>query len=168
MEQFVFGMADLKVGTTDAVTGLGTAMVSVGKVYKDSASITEGDATETPIYSQQQPNTPVKVFTVPAIAKLVFSLMSTDVDTLILVCGGTKTTVDTVVKWHAPSGGVTIEKAFELTTTDGTKIEIPRGQVIGKRNFQVRDNGIFLIDVTVIPLASKVANVSSFILTQAA
>ncbi|MGY3054382.1 hypothetical protein ACVWYG_002589 [Pedobacter sp. UYEF25] len=161
MELYAFGLKTLKMGTIDPATGLPVALTDVGNVYKDSVGYTGGDVTKTPVFSQQKPNTPAKEFSSKGAGAFVFNLMSTDVDKLALFAVGTVTTLNTVKQLNIADDPITLEAAFEMETTDGTKFTILRGSVTSKANWKVADNGIWLTEITVTPLLPKVAGLSS-------
>ena len=167
MELYAVGLEYLKKGGIDAVTGLPTALASVGNVYRDSVGFTGGDVSKTEIFAQQF-ETPVKVFNKKAAAAFVFQIMSTQADTLKAFLGGTVAEVGGVKTWSAPDTAETIEASFEMKTLDGTIITIHRGDVVGKENFKVSDEGIWLTEVTVTPLQPKISGVKKYTVTNPA
>lgn len=163
MEILSFGIKTFKIGDIDPDTGLGTGLTEIS-VFKDSAELSEGDPQQNPIYSEQSPFIPKKIFLSPSGDTLKFSVMSTDADTLALLLGGVVTTVagPPIVKtWNKADGVVDIEKYFEIETVDGAIIKIYRGKTLGKKNFKFSAAGILLIDVTVVPMVPLVADLSS-------
>ena len=165
MEMISFGLRSLKIGDIDPVTGLGTNMVSIGDVYKDTCDLIESDPQKFPHFSEQNPTNAVKIFTQAGEEVLKFSLMSTSSASLATVLGGTVTTLDTVTTWNKPAANTDIEKFVELITVDGTKIVYPRASMTGKRNYQIRANGINLIDVFMTPMQPLVAGLAAVMQT---
>lgn len=160
-EKYSYGLLTAKVGTTDVATGLGTGLADMGSIFKDTMELMESDIAQTPLFAQQDPNTPKLVLHGGSQETVKLSLMDTSADTLAKYCGGTVTTVATVKTWNKPLVAPNLEMAFEFVTTDGAKIEIPRGSVAAKKNFKVADNSIWVLELTITPLASKVAGVKS-------
>ena len=159
MAKVAFGIKSMKAGGIDPVTGLPTGLEDVGDIYRDTGSWTETDGTETNHMAERKTD-PVVSIKEPGEETLVFSLMDTSAVNLEKWCGGTVTTVvDQPDVWNKPSGVTNIEKSLEIETEDGTVFTIHRGKVTTKRNLTPTRTGIFLLEVTVKPMAPLVEGV---------
>jgi hypothetical protein len=165
MSKVAFGVTSVKMGDIDPATGLPTALTDVGDIYRDTATMTEADGEVTNHFAERKTD-PVVTIEEPGEETLQFSLMDISADNLVKYLGGTVTEVlDQPDVWNKPDGVVTIEKAFEITTDDGTIVTINRGRVRAKRNLTPTRNGIFLLEVTVRILAPKVDGVPAVTVT---
>jgi hypothetical protein len=159
MELYSVGLKSLKKGGIDPATGLPTNLLSVGNVFKDSVGYTGGDVTKTEIFAEQF-SAPVKVFNKKGAAAFVFQVMSTEGDTLKNFLGGTVVEVGGRKEWSEPDNNEVIEASYEMETWDGTILTIHRGDTVGKPNWKVAENGIWLTEITVTPLQPLIAGVA--------
>jgi len=165
MAKFSYGLKSGKSGTTDAQTGLGTALVDIGPVLKDTIELNESDPNPTQIFSQQNTNSPTVILPGGTVETIAFSVMDTSAASMARWCGGKVTTVNGRAKWGKPLLPVNLEGSFEFLTDDGALIEVPRAHFFGKKVFKMADNAIWVIEVTVTPLASNVANVDAVMIS---
>jgi len=154
---YSFGIKSAKRGEIDPQTGLGINMVSVGDIFKDTCDFTRADATKTQLYSEQSPDAAKVEFNKKGIANMKFSLMNTEADQKKAYLGGTVTTLEGTKTWNEPLGSPTIVYFYEFITTDGQVIRVYKGSTAGKENYQFRDQGIILLDISITPLAPDVA-----------
>jgi len=146
MGKVSYGVASIKAGGIDAVTGLPTALTSVGDVYKDTATMNETDGTETNHFAEMKTD-PVITITEPGEETVEFSLMDTSADNLLAWIGGTVTTVGVDDTWNKPRDIENIEKSLEITTEDGTVITVNRAKIMAKREHEPTRKGVMLIVV---------------------
>lgn len=165
---YSFGIKSLKMGTIDPVTGLGTNLTEVGDIYLDTCDFTRADATSTSHFSQQAPDTPKVTMSKKGIANLKFSIMNSDADTKSKFLGGTVTTLEGKKTWNEPRVTPKILRFYEIETTDGQIIKIYKGDTVGKENFQFRDQGLLLLDVSITPLLPDLAALPATSSTDAA
>jgi len=148
MAKYSYGISAFTMGDIDGTTGLQTSPVDLKEtVYKDTFNVTEEEGSSVDHYSEMD-STPKISFQDIGKETITFQMMDTDVDKLVLFLGGTKTVVGGRDTWNKPSGAVSIEKYIKVTTLDGTDLEYPRVQVSARKNFQLRKQGIWLLDVT--------------------
>jgi hypothetical protein len=164
---YSLGLKSAKRFDIDPETGLGINGVSVGDVFKDTMDYTRGDATQTNLYSQQQPDSPKITLNKKGIATCKFSVMNTEADQKKAYMGGTVTVVDGKKTWNEPATSPTLNYYYEFVTDDGQLIKIYNGSTSGKENYQFRDQGILLIDVVITPQAPIVADLPATSATDA-
>jgi len=160
------GLKSLKVGDFDPVTGEITNLVEV-EVYKDTLTLEESDPETTRHYAEGK-SSPKKIVYMPGDETVNFSVMDTSADSLKSCLGGDVTTLNGVKTWHKPKGFAEQIKALVAETVDGSIITIPRGSWIGKKNFSFNANGILLIDITVTPTETGVADLDAMTIADSA
>jgi hypothetical protein len=164
MAKYSYGIASLKVGDIDPVTGLMVSPLEIKEmVYRDTFNMTEEEGTTTDHYSEMD-TTPKVSFTEVGKETLTLQLMETQAEVLQKFLGGTVTTLDGSSAWSKPSGATSIEKFIDIETEDGTRVRIPRAKVTGRKNMQFRRNGIWLIDVTITPLSPLLGTLAAIVI----
>lgn len=162
--KYSYGISAFTIADIDPGTFLGINPVDVKElVYRDSFNMTEEEGTTTDHYSEMD-TTPKVSFTEVGKETITFQAMETQVDMLVLFLGGTKTTVASRDRWSKPTTATDIEKFVTITTNDGTTIQIPRCKITGRKNLQLRRNGIWLIDVTMTPLTPKGGTLAAIVI----
>jgi len=158
------GLAKIEVGAIAGDGGMGTDLATLGYTYQDSCTMTQDDPEETEHYAEEVDD-PIVVKRRKGKTTFAFQIMDPDVDTLVAVLGGTKTTTgeapDEVDTWNAPDKVPTIEKSLRITPEEGLQIDIPRGSITAKINGTFSKTGIFLIDVSVTPLKPTKAGLTA-------
>lgn len=150
--KIAYGIASFKVGDIDPTTGAILNPVEFkDAIYRDTMTFIQADGTTEKHYNEMD-NVPQAAITTPGEDEFKVSIMEALAANLETFLGGTVTTVTTVNTWHKPASVTSIEKYIEVITTDGTKITIPRAHVVGKKNFELKRNKIWLIDVSITPL----------------
>ena len=151
--KYSYGIQSFLFGEITPGTGaLGAATEMKEAVYRDTFNSTEAEGTTTDHYSEMD-STPKVSFTEVGKETITWQCMETDIDQLVRLLGGVKTTVDLVDSWSKPSGAVDLEKYIKVITMDGTILEYPRVKITSRRNFQLRRNGLWLLDVTMTVLS---------------
>jgi len=150
MSKYRFGYDTVKFHKIDPANGLALAGSEVDitdDILRDTFDFAEEDGTTTDIYSEMN-NTPVISFSEPGKETISLGVMEVTVDTLkefiggdIVVGGGGERT------WSKPANVANIERRLEIVTADGYQMIFPRVKVICKKNFQVRRNNIFVLDI---------------------
>lgn len=148
MPKYSYGINSFLVGDINATTGLLENGVEMKEaVYRDTFDVTEEEGTTTDHYSEMD-STPKVSFTEVGKETITLQLMDTDVDQLVRFLGGTKTVVGGRDTWNKPAGAVNVEKYIKVITMDGTDLEYPRVKITARKNFQLRRNGLWLLDLT--------------------
>jgi hypothetical protein len=147
MPVFQTGLKKLEIG--DFNNGTPNNFVEL-KVHRDTMTIDKPDATENKFYQAGQ-SSPVLITTQEAGGLMAsFDILDTSADTMLMLCGGTVTTVNNVKTWNSPVGNRSpIIKAIRATTLQGGLIVINRGALIAKESFSLAENNIAVIKVKV-------------------
>lgn len=168
MAKYSYGIASFEVGDINATTGAMENAIDIKEaVYRDSFNMTEEEGTTTDHYSEMD-TTPKISFTEVGKETLTLQIMETQATMLQRFLGGTVTTLDGSSAWSKPTGAPSIEKFLDITTSDGTRIRIPRAKVTGRKNMQFRRNGIWLIDVTITPLSPLLGTLAAMVINDPA
>lgn len=147
MTQKAYGVASIEMGDINAGTGLGENYADVGDVYKGTAIVEEAEPTSNDHYAELKRD-PVITVVENGNETIKFDLMDAGADTLVTLLGGTATDVMGVAdKWNKPASHVNVEKAFRITTDDGTIFEYNRVKVMAHRVLQPTRDGVFLTKV---------------------
>jgi hypothetical protein len=150
--KLIYGISSFKVGDIDPTTGgILNPVEFKDIIYRDTVSLIQNDGTTEKHYNEMD-NVPQAAITEPGEDVFKLSVMEAIANNLEIFLGGTVTTLTGVNTWHKPAGVTSVEKYIEFITVDGTKITIPRAHVVGKKNFDVKRNKLWLIDVTLTPL----------------
>lgn len=159
MEVFSYGLQSVKVSPIDAVTGLSTALVDIGKIYRDTAEFTQDDPEQFEHFSELDDN-PIVSKTRKGVKNISLRLMDTSADNLVKYLGGTVTTVAaTPDKWNEPNDTPEIELAFEFEMEDGAKVGVNRGRISGKLIPDPKRSGFTVLELMIKVLQPKVNGV---------
>lgn len=143
-----YGLAKIEMGDVGVTGSMGTVLTVLGKTLDQTVDFVQDDPTITDINSTED-DTPEETFSVPGKTNLKFSIMDCTSTTLAKVMGGTVTGTAPNDAWNAPVSSPSIEQSVKITTKTGLTIEIARGKVTGKINYQFRKNAVLQIDVTI-------------------
>lgn len=158
MSKYAYGIKSFKISDIDPATGLAvpaTTKEVKEDIFRETFSLVEEQGTTTDLYSEMDP-TPKISFTEQGKETITFSIMETRPATLQLFLGGEVVTADGRDTWSKPDTFTDIYKHFEIETLDGTIVTSYRTKVMGRKNFQLRRNNIWLIEVTATPLTPEV------------
>jgi hypothetical protein len=147
MPVYQTGLKSLEIG--DFNNGTPNNFVAV-KVLRDTMTIEKPDPTENKFYQAGQAS-PVLVTTQEAGGLMAtFSVLDTSADTLLMLIGGSVTTLNGVKTWNAPTGSRSpLIKAIRATTLQNGTIQINRGALIATESFSLSENNIAVIKVKV-------------------
>lgn len=129
------------------------SMTKIGKTYKDSCKLTQ-DASDVTEHFEEGRLAPVVRRKTKKMPKLVFQLMDADATLLGTLIGGTVTNG----VWGFDGTVDAANKAVRVKSEQGLWIDIPNGDIEAIVNAEFSDKGIFLLDVTVTPLAVTAGN----------
>lgn len=153
MPKYSYGIESFLVGDIDPTTGLAINPVETKEdVYRDTFNVAEEEGSTTDHYSEMD-STPKVSFTEVGKETITLQLMDTSVQKLAAFLGGSVTVEGGRDTWKKPSGQATVEKHIKVVTMDGTTLEYPRVKVTARKNFQLRRNGLWLLDVTMTVLS---------------
>jgi hypothetical protein len=158
MGAYNVGLKKLELGTFDPVTGAASAWVEL-EVYRDTLTINEAPATETKHYRAGKAD-PVKVALQNGATMASFKVLDTNPDTIMMLLGGTVTTVNSKKIWKKDATQKSeIIKAMRATTNDGYAYTITRGSLRAAQDFNFAENSILLLDVVVEVTDPNIPNV---------
>lgn len=164
MTKYRYGITAFEVSDINPTTGLATGTPKDLKedIFRDSFDLIEEDGVTTDIFSEMDDNPKIS-FNEKGVTNLTVQIMDTSVDTLALLLGGTVVSSGTPVvrTWNEPAAAQNIEKNIKITTVDGYIVTVYRGKISAKKNFQLRRNNIWLIDVSIKPLTPLVPGLPS-------
>lgn len=153
MSKYSYGINSFLVADIDPTTGLGINPVETKEaVYRDTFNVAEEEGTTTDHYSEMD-STPKVSFTEIGKETITLQLMETDTATLANYLGGSVVVEGGKNTWEKPSGQATVEKHLTVVTEDGVTLTYPRVKVTARKNFQLRRNGLWLLDVTMTVLS---------------
>ena len=152
MPKYSYGISSFLIGDINPVDGTMLNPVEfVEHVYKDTFNVTEEEGQTVDHYSEMD-TTPKVSFTDVGKENIVFQCMDTAVAQLARFFGGSVVDVGGRDQWDKPATLVSVEKSVKAVTSDGTDLEYFRVKVTPRKNFQLRRNGIWLLDITMTPL----------------
>lgn len=143
------GLSKIEYGDIAGDGGVATVWTQLGLTDADStASLTQADPTET-LFMAAESDQPVDKDVTPGATTLVFSLLESDPDKLLILFGGAVTGTGSAKVWSAPLQATTIEKSWKITPKKGKIITIVRGQLSAKINYDLQKTGKFVVDISV-------------------
>lgn len=148
------GLSKIEVGGIAADGGMGTTLSPLGLTYQDTCKMTQEDPETTEHYAEELDDPVVSVSRGGKI-NFAFSIMNADVDTLVTLLGGTKSTAGA---WEAPAKLPVVEKSVRIIPEQGLKFEIPRMKLATKINAEFSKKGLFLLEVAGTVLAPNSAS----------
>lgn len=165
MAKYGIGLKDLKIGAQAANGGMGTSLVSVGKVYKETASIIDEDGTVTKHFAE---NDRYPFLTVYEAAGTTIKFTLTDIapDKLKEFFGGE--VEDAAKAWKSPMASFSCERSLSLETVMGLTVDVPNAFIYAKLNWNLGQKEIAKVEVTAEVQAPKVASESPMIIRETA
>lgn len=142
-----YGLEYIKVGAIEADGGLSTALAALGVTFENTAELVQDDAEITEIKSEENIE-PEEIFEVEGTKRVNWSVMNYDADKLVIVLGGTATGVAPNKTWESPVSKDPIELSVEFKTKTGHIVQIPRAKITAKLNWQIRKNGMALVEIS--------------------
>lgn len=141
-----YGLEYIKIGDPVA-GGMGTTLAALGVTYENTAELVQDDDEVTDIMSEENVD-PEESFVVAGAKRMNWSIMNYDPDEVVKVLGGTATGTAPNKSWNSPTSAVNIEKSIEFKTKNGQVVKIARAKISAKLNWQIRKNGVALIDIS--------------------
>lgn len=141
--KYGIGCKDIKAGEIGTGGTMGTTLVSVGKIYKNTVSFIEEDGTVTKHVAENNRFPFLAVYEAGGLP-LKFTLVDVSAQNLQKWLGGTVAT-DT---WSASVESFSQELSVEIETLYGVKIQIPRCFLVGKITWNASRTEIAKIDVS--------------------
>jgi hypothetical protein len=161
MPTYSYGLKSVKYSPIAALTGLPTALVDIGKIYRDSGEFTQEDSTKTQHFAELDDD-PVVSISRKGLKSVRLRLMDTEASNLVKWLGGAVVTVeDAPDQWEEPDVTPAIEYAFEFEMEDGSITGIRRGQVDAKYLPDPKRTGFTVIEVTITPMKPLVAGLKA-------
>lgn len=148
MSLVTLGLTEILIGTAATGGTMPGSLTKVGKTYKDSCKLTQ-DASDVTEHFEEGRTAPVVRRKTKKMPKLVFQLMDADATLLGSLIGGSVTNG----VWGFDGTVDAANKAVRVKSEQGLWIDIPNGDIEAVVNAEFSDKGIFLLDVTVTPLA---------------
>ncbi|OZI09582.1 hypothetical protein BWI93_03095 [Siphonobacter sp. BAB-5385] len=153
------GLASIEVGAVAADGGPGTTLTSLGYTFEDSCTMTQDDPEVNEFFAEEVEDPIVRKMK-KGRTTFAWQLMDPDAETLQKIFGGTVSS-GTPKTWSAPDVTPSIEQTVKITPHEGLVITIPRGSLVAKVNAQFSRKGMFLVDISVVPLKPKKAGVGT-------
>jgi hypothetical protein len=148
MPLVTLGLTEIQVGTAAPGGTMPGSMTKIGKTYKDSCKLSQ-DASDVTEHFEEGRVAPVVRRKTRKMPKLVFQLMDADAELLASLIGGSLTNG----VWGFDGTVDAANKAVRVKSEQGLWVDIPNGDIEAVVNSEFSDKGIFLLDVTVTPLA---------------
>lgn len=142
-----YGLEYIKVGAIEEDGGLSTALAALGVTYENTAELVQDDPDITEIKSEENIE-PEEIFEVEGTKRINWSIMNYDPDELVKILGGTATGVAPNKTWESPVSKSPIELSVEFKTKTGHIVQVPRAKITAKLNWQMRKNGMALVEVS--------------------
>ena len=146
MEKRAYGLEYIKIGAP-VDGGMATTLAALGVTYENTAELVQDDDEVTDIFSEENVD-PEESFVVAGSKRMNWSIMNYDPDEVVKILGGTATGTAPNKTWNSPTAAVNIEKSIEFKTKSGQVVKIARAKISGKLNWQIRKNGVALIDIS--------------------
>lgn len=143
------GLTEILVGAAASGGTMPGSLTKIGKTYKDSCKIMQ-DASDVTEHFEEGKAAPEVRRKTKKMPKLTFQLMDPDVTLLSQLVGGT---ITDSTKWGFDGTEDVINKAIRLKSEQGLWFDIPNADIEAVINAEFSEKGIFLLDVTVTPLA---------------
>lgn len=122
--------------------------VIAGVTYRDEATITEDDPTETEHYSNENDD-PEESDMTPGKKKITLTLIDFTPANLVKWFGGVATGAGVTLQWDAPAARAKIEMSVRFRTRNGNHyITFPRVSLFAKLDYKLAPSGIAKIIVT--------------------
>ena len=143
MVQYGVGCKEIKAGPIGATGTMGAALVSVGKLLKDTVNMIEEDGTVTRHFAENSRFPFLAVFDAGGMP-IKFTLVDVSAANLKKWLGGEVVTEN----WSSPIESFSQELSVELVTLYGITIQIARCMLYGKITWNASRTEIARIDVT--------------------
>jgi hypothetical protein len=160
-ETRTLGLLKIEVSDIASDGGVGTTFAALGKTYKDSAEIMGAEPEVLEHYSEESDD-PEETLTYKGKVNIKFSIFDTDADTLVKVLGGTATGSAPNKVWNDGATAPAIEKSVKITPRSGKVVTFVRVKLVGKPNYKLSKNGIFLVDMIGTVLTPTKANTAAW------
>ncbi len=151
------GLSQIEVGEAAENGIMPTTMAKIGKTYQNTCRLAQeaSEVTEHFEEGKASPEVRAKRKKVPV---LNFSIMDPDPQVLADYIGGTFTAAAvgppaTPATWGFDGSELVDNKAIRVKTKQGLWVDIPNADIEAVINSEFSDQGIFLVDFTVTPLA---------------
>jgi hypothetical protein len=141
-----YGLDYIKVGAIEGDGSMSTALAALGVTYENTAELVQDDPEITEIKSEENVE-PEEVFEVEGTKRINWSIMNYDPDELVKIMGGSATGVAPNKTWNSPITKTPIELSVEFKTKTGHIVQITRAKITAKLNWQMRKNGMALVDI---------------------
>lgn len=161
------GLLKIEISDIAVDGGLGTEFEAIGKTYKDTADMQGADPEVFPHYSEESDD-PEEIVTTKGQVTVKWSNFDSTAATLVKALGGEATGIAPADIWSAPDTAVNIEKSVKITPARGKVINIVRAKLVGKINYKLSKNGIFMVDITATILTPTKAATPAFSIGEAA
>lgn len=141
------GLSQIEVGTA-APGGVMPSLTKIGKTYKNTCKLVQAaaDVTEHFEEGKYSPEVRKKNKKMPV---LTFSIMDPDAQLLADYVGGSVTGG----VWGFDGTETVLPRAIRVKSAQGLYVDIPNADIEAVINADMSDQGIFLVDFTVTPLA---------------
>lgn len=160
------GLLKIEIGAIAGDGGLATSFAAIGKTYKDTAELMGADPSVFEHYSEESDD-PEEIVVTKGKVTVKWSIFDSDADTLVKALGGTATGTAPNKIWSSPDTATDIEKSIKITPKAGKVINIVRAQLVGKINYKLSKNGIFMVDITGTILAPTKAATAAYSIGEA-
>lgn len=155
------GLLKIEISDIAGDGGLGTSFAAIGKTYKDTADMQGVEPAVFEHYSEESDDPEETVITKGKVT-VKWSIFDTDADTLVKVLGGTSTGTAPNKIWSVSDTGPLIYKSVKITPKTGKVISIVRAGIVGKINYKLSKNGVFMVDITATILTPTKAATAAF------
>lgn len=163
MAKYGVGLKDLKIGPQAANGGMSTSLVSVGKVYKETASIIDEDGTVTKHFAENDRYPFLTVYEASG-TTIKFTLTDIAPEKLKEFFGGEVETATSA--WKSPMASFSCERSLSLETVMGLTVDVPNAFLYAKLNWNLGQKEIAKVEVTAEVQAPKVANEAPMIIRE--
>lgn len=139
-----FGCKALRAGAIGAGGTMGTVLVSVGKVYKDTVNLVGEDATLAKHFAENGGKFPFLVVLTEGGLPLKFTLVDIAAANLQKWLGGTVN----LEEWSMSNDSFSQEMSVEMDSLNGSTFQFPRMFLYGKIAWNASRTEIYKIEVT--------------------
>lgn len=143
------GLSQILVGTAAENGIMPGSLTKIGSTYKDSCKLSQ-DASEVTEHFEEGKSSPMVRQKQKKVPVIKFQIMDATAQNLVDLVGGSLTAAS---GWGFDGTEVVVNKAIKVETTQGYDILIPNADIEATITADLSKKGIFLVDVTVTPMA---------------
>lgn len=146
MAKYVFGLKSVKFGTPTGDATMPAVLDAFAQTVRGSMTLSETEATVQDFNVEEQDAPVEQAITESSKLEVTWRAYDLSPAMLEIVKGGDGTTLATT--WEAPNKSTLLKLALEIETDNGSKIQIPRANVMARIDGTVGREDMLQVEVT--------------------